>query len=323
MLRDPNLLSRPYAVREALASARIEGTQASFTDVYQAEANRDKLRRSDVIEVHAHITALEHGLSIAKKDLQFETLCIVHRVLMSRSAHPETAGQLRQHPVWLGSPTARPETAVFVPPVGEEMKCSLDDLFCFIQRPPRLPTLIKAALLHYQFLTIHPFIDGNGRIGRMLVLLYLYREGLLSVPLLYISPYLEDRRREYSDRLQAVRERGEIQEWIQFFLTAVAVQASDGVTRARQLLSLRERYRKELSGSRSRALEVVEILFTNPIVTSGLIRRALGVSNQGALNLIRSIESRGWLRDAGIAGRGGATQWVATDVLEIISESQI
>lgn len=322
MLQEPRLLMRPYAVREALASAQIEGTQASLSDVFQAEASREPPREPDIIEVTAHIKALEEGLRLAADVLNFETLCTVHATLMSDGHRGKEPGRLREGPVWLGSPTARPETAVFVPPVGKSMQRALADWEQFVADPPRLPILIRAALLHYQFLTIHPFLDGNGRVGRMLVLLFLHHERRLSVPLLYLSPYFAERRREYYDRLQAVRERGELQQWLQFFLTAVAAQANDGVLRSQRLLALRERYRAELSGSRSRAVDVVETLFMNPVVSTSLIRQQLKVTHQGALNLIRGLETRGWLKEIGSSGRGGATKWLAFDVFKVIAEEE-
>ncbi len=308
---------RPYAVREALASARIEGTQASLTQVFQAQASHGQ-PHGDVEEVASHIYALEQGLELAADRLDLDTLFKVHAMLM-KDGHGKEPGRRRSAPVWLGSPTARPETAVFVPPIEKALARSLADWEHFLSAQPRMPTLIKAALLHYQLLTIHPFLDGNGRVGRMFVLLFLRNENRISVPLLYVSPYFAARRREYYDRLQAVRERGEIQEWLQFFLTAVAAQAEDGVLRARQLLDLRESYRAELSGSRSRAIDVVETLFTNPVITTALIREKLQVTSQGALNLIRSLESRGWLADMGSSGRGGARFWLAAQVYAIIS----
>lgn len=323
MLQEPRLLARPYAVREALASARIEGTQASLTDVFQAEVNRSAPNEGDIAEVSSHVDALERGLTQSKEKLDLNIIRRLHNDLMASGRHGAKSGEFRRSPVWLGSPTARPETAIFVPPVGECMLQALLDLELFLTDPPRLPILVRAAILHYQFLTIHPFLDGNGRIGRMLVLLYLQHERRLSVPLLCVSPYFEAKRREYYDRLQAVRERGEIQQWLQFFFTAVAAQAEDGVLRARELLRLRESYRAELSGNRSRAIEVVETLFMNPVVTTATIRAKLGVTNQGALNLIRSLESRGWLSEFGSFGRGGATHWIASQVFDIIAEVEI
>ena len=177
--------------------------------------------------------------------------------------------------------------------------------------------------MHYQFLTVHPFLDGNGRAGRLLVLLFLAAESRLPVPLLYLSPFFEARRREYYDRLQAVRERGELQAWIQFFLTAVEAQANDGVDRAARLLDLRERYRTELAGSRNRASEVVELLFENPVITAAIVRDALQVSNQGALNLIRSLQARNWLVRLANVGRGGARMWLAVDVYNSIEDDRL
>jgi Fic family protein len=322
MLKDARLLMRPYAVREALASARIEGTQANLSDVYQAQVSMVTPQNRDIAEVTTHVAALEQGLSLARDGLNFAVLTKIHSILMSDHGSGSEAGKLRRVPVWLGSPTERPETAVFVPPVGRAMHRALASWVDFLENPPRLPVLIRAALMHYQFLTVHPFLDGNGRVGRMFILLFLKSESRLTVPLLYVSPYFATRRREYFDRLQAVRERGEIQQWLQFFLTAVASQAEDGVIRARELLDLREMYRAELSTSRSRAIEIVELLFTNPIITTALIRRTLEITTQGALNLIRAIESRGWLVEAGSSGRGGATRWLARDVYGIISREE-
>lgn len=317
MLQEPRLLMRPYAAREALASARIEGTQASLTQVFQAQASQVSAQ-GEVEEVAAHITALERGLELAVDHVDVRLLCKVHAMLM-KEVQGKEPGRQRSAPVWLGSPTARPETAVFVPPIGKALERALDDWEHFLLTPPRMPVLIRAALLHYQLLTIHPFLDGNGRVGRMFVLLFLRNENRVSVPLLYVSPYFAARRREYYDRLQAVRERGEIQQWLQFFLTAVAAQAEDGVLRARRLLDLRESYRAELSGSRSRATDVVETLFTNPVITTALIRENLAITGQGALNLIRSLESRGWLSPIGTSGRGGAKLWLANQIYTIIS----
>lgn len=317
MLRNPRLITRPYAAREAVASARIEGTQATLKDLLEAEAGRVPVASSDVNEIDAHIRALENGLArVATEGLSLQTLANVHGILLRKSRHAEHAGTIRREPVWVGSPTGGPETATFVPPLGDAMRRALEDWEDYLARPPRAPVLVRAAMLHYQFLTIHPFVDGNGRVGRMLVQLLLHGEGRLTAPLLYISAYFADRRREYFDRLQAVRERGEIQHWLQFFLTAVAAQAEDGVERAQRLLDLRERYRRELTGTRSRISEVVELIFENPVITAGQVRLALGVSTQGALNLIRSLEQRGWLARLGSFGRGGATYWVAPEVLQ-------
>lgn len=316
LLPNPGLLMGPYAYKEALASARIEGTQADLGDVFQA-ARRGAGRDSDVLTVQNYLRALELGLEQVNEDgaLNLTTLLKVHEVL---TADEHGAG-VRQRPVWLGSPTDRPETAVFVPPVGHSLTRSLEDWQAYLDSPPPVPPLVRAALLHYQFLTIHPFLDGNGRTGRLMVLLFLAAEGRLPVPLLYISPFFERRRREYYDRLQAVRERGAIQAWCQFFLYAIEAQANDGVARARSILELRERYRSSLAGSRNRSPEVVEMLFENPVLSSTVVREQLEVTTQGALNLIRSLEARGWLTQIGTSGRGGAVWWMAPEIFDVMS----
>jgi Fic family protein len=318
LLPNPRLLMGPYAYKEALASSRIEGTQADLEGVFQA-ARQGSERDPDVLTVQNYRRALQIGLDkVAEQGrLTLDTVKEVHEVLL---AEPRAAGSIRTRPVWLGSPTDRPETAVFVPPVGDALTEALLDWEAYLAEPPPVPVLIRACLLHYQFLTIHPFLDGNGRTGRLLVLLFLAAEGRLPVPLLYISPFFERRRREYYDRLQAVRENGEIQQWCQFFLTAVEAQANDGVSRARNIFRLRERYRSELAGSRNRSSEVVELLFENPVLTSAVVKEQLGVSTQGALNLIRSLETRQWIRQLGTGGRGGATLWVASEIFATMAD---
>ena len=232
-------------------------------------------------------------------------------------------GSFRKGPVWIGSPTDSPENAVFVPPFRNEMLKAWKDWEQFANTPQRLPTLVQCALLHYQFETIHPFLDGNGRLGRLLIVFFLVQRGSLPAPLLYISSYLEQYRREYYERLQAVREKGEVQEWLQFFFTAAAVQAQDAISRAELLHDLRERYRADLGGSRSRAPEVVDLLFINPFIVVRRVSESLGVTPQGALNLINQLEARGWLRLIGQRGRGGRNFWVAEEVLQAVSEDEV
>lgn len=312
LIRNPRILMRPYAFKESLASARIEGTQADLGGVFEAErhvAGGDP----DLLTVSRYLRALETGLGLVNDESKapdFELIRTVHTLLLGLPKREE----VRADAVWLGSPTDRPETAVYVPPIGDAVTDALADWQDYVQHPPALPTLIRAAILHYQFLTIHPFRDGNGRAGRLFVLLFLAAEGRLPTPLLYLSPFFERRRRDYYDRLQAVRERGELQQWCQFFLTAVEAQANDGVVRAGRLLELRETYRSALAGTRSRSAEVVEMLFENPIITTHAVREQLGVTAQGALNLIRSLETRGWLKQLRKAGRGGGTLWLAPEV---------
>jgi Fic family protein len=163
-------------------------------------------------------------------------------------------------------------------------------------------------------------MDGNGRLGRLMIVLHLRERGLLPAPLLYVSAYLEEHRRDYYDRLQAVRERGEMNEWIQFFLTAVAAQSEDAVQRAERLFELRASYRAQLAGNRSRAIEVVDLLFENPFITARSASERLGITSQGALNLIRLLERKEWLLEIGTIGRGGRVYWSASEIFAILNQ---
>lgn len=320
LIRDPELLIGPYITREAVASSRIEGTEASLSDVLQAEAGGNEPRTEDVAEVTRYVEATRQGLELVKTlPLTRRLICELHRTLLaSVRGTDKLPGEFRRSPVWVGSATDRPDTATYVPPLPSHIPDLFSDWERYVNEEVRVPPLIRAGLMHYQFETIHPFLDGNGRIGRLLIGLVLLEAGRLPTPLLYISGYLEMHRREYYDRLQAVRERGEVQEWLQFFLTAVTRQAEDASTRAMGIIDVRERYQHEAMRSRSRLSGVVELMMTNPFITVARVERALSVTNQGARNLIRDAEARGWLQTIESRGRGGRAWWVAREVWDVI-----
>lgn len=323
LLPNLHLLVSPYITREAVASSRIEGTQASLSEVLEANATGHVTPGSDVREVQNYIAAFNLGLQrLREVPLCLRLIREVHAVLMEGARGEERQpGELRTTPNWIGSPTDTPDNAVYVPPLPEEMGPALDDLERFLNEEARLPLLVRCALAHYQFETIHPFLDGNGRLGRLLAVFFLVRQGALPQPLLYLSAYFEAHRAEYYDRLQAVREQGSLQEWLQFFLTGIAVQATDAIERAERLADLRERYHRALVPSRSRAVEVVDMIMVNPFVTTRQVQDELGISQPGALNLVRRLERQGWLREIGTFGRGSRTYWVAPDVLTVIADA--
>lgn len=320
LIRDPELLLGPYLTREAVASSRIEGTQASLSDVLQAEASELPTQSEDIAEIKRYITATHQGYDLIDRLPITQRLILdLHRTLLAGVRGEEKLpGELRRTPVWVGSPTNSPDTAIYVPPLPSELPGLLSDWEAFVNTPGQLPPLIRCALMHYQFETIHPFLDGNGRIGRLLINLMLLEEGRLTTPLLYLSGYLEANRQEYYNRLQLVREQGQIQEWLQFFLTAVARSSEDAVARAGQLVSLREAYLDEAVKSRSNLPGLVDVIFRNPYVNVGRVERALGLTNQGARNLVREAARRGWLSEVGASGRGGKMYWVAQDLNKII-----
>lgn len=320
LIRDPELLLGPYLTQEAVASSRIEGTQASLSDVLQAEASGAPTKNEDVAEVERYIAATRQGYELVRELPITQRLILdLHKTLLSGvRGHEKSPGEFRRTPVWVGSTTESPDTATYVPPLPADLPNLIADWETFVNTPGDLPTLIRCGLMHYQFETIHPFLDGNGRIGRLLINLMLMEEGRLGTPLLYLSGFFERRRREYYARLQDVREQGTIQEWLQFFLTAVQLSSDDAVQRAEKLVRLRERYLEEASGSRSNLPALLRLMFSNPFLTVARVERNTGLTNQGARNLVKEAARRGWLEEIGTIGRGGRMYWVARELYDII-----
>jgi Fic family protein len=320
LLPNPHLLVNAYITREAVSSSRIEGTQASVTEVFDA-AVTGEAKRDDIREVSNYVLALQHGVRRLEEDdfpISLRLMKEMHKILLSSvRGQDKTPGEFRVSQNWINSPDNRPSTATFVPPPVDEMWRALDDWEKYLHdQAPRLPLLIRCALLHYQFETIHPFLDGNGRLGRLFIVLYLMDRGRMPAPLLYLSGYFDQRKSDYYDRLQHVRERGEITEWLQFFLDGVAVQAADAVDRAEQLSDLRESYRIKLRGG-SRAHEVVDLLFANPILTVRYVQEQLGVSQPGATNLLRRLAQADIVQEVG-SGSGVRHRWFASEVLKVL-----
>lgn len=320
LVRDPELLLGPYLTREAVASSRIEGTQASLSDVLQAEARGGAAGDEDIAEIERYIAATRQGYELVRHlPISQRLILELHKTLLSGVRGQERSpGSLRRTPVWVGSPTDSPDTAAYVPPLAGELPELLGDWETFVNSPGDLPTLVRCGLMHYQFETIHPFLDGNGRIGRLLINLMLLEEGRLGTPLLYLSGYLEQHRREYYDRLQGVRERGEVQQWLQFFLTAVRSAADDAVLRAEQLVDVRERYLAGAASSRSHLHALVDLIFTNPFITVARLQDRTGLTAQGARNVLKEAARRDWLTEVGSFGRGGRMLWVAPEIFAVI-----
>ncbi len=323
LVRDPELLLGPYLTREAVASSRIEGTQTSLGEVLKAEASGAPTQSEDVAEVERYVAATRQGYELVRTlPLTQRLILDLHKTLLAGVRGKEKMpGRVRTSPVWVGSPTDSPDTALYVPPLPGDLPELLQDWEEFVNTPDMNPTLIRCALMHYQFETIHPFLDGNGRIGRVLINLLLMEENRLPTPLLYISGYLEAHRQEYYTRLQEVREAGKIQEWLQFFLTAVRRSADDAVTRAERLVEIRESYLAQSVKSRSQLPALVDLIFSNPFLTVFRVQRHTGLTNQGARNLIREAQRRGWAEEIGAIGRGGRMYWVARELYSIAEEA--
>ncbi|WP_328645202.1 Fic family protein [Amycolatopsis sp. NBC_00348] len=323
LVRDPDLLIGPFVTREAVASSRIEGTRASLSDVLKAEQLNETERTNDTAEVIRYLRASRLGFDLINKlPISQRLICQIHEALMSGVRGEEKQpGTIRTSPVWIGSGTHRIEDAQYVAPLPVHIPDLLSDWEDFVNDlDSKLPVLARCALMHYQFETIHPFLDGNGRIGRLLVGLMLVNEKRLTRPLLYLSGYLENHRSEYYDRLQAVREKGEIQQWIQFFLRAVRDQALDSVKRASGIVALRERYLTESQKDRSRVAAIVPLIFRNPYISVQDVQQAVGVSDQGARDLLSKAEQYGWITKYTTIGRGGRTLWAAEEIYNIIED---
>lgn len=278
LLPDTSLFVYSYVRKEALLSAQIEGTQSSLQDLFLFETKQTPgVPLDDVREVSDYVAALEQGMAALRRGqpVSMTLLRRLHRTLLKSGRGGERSpGQLRRRQVWVGG--ERPSQARFVPPPAALVPRCLRELDDFL-RSSTLPALVKIALAHVQLETIHPFRDGNGRIGRLMVSLLLCEAELLAEPLLYVSVYLKARRREYYDRLQAVREAGDWEGWVRFFLEAVAVSSEEATTSAREILTLFERHRAQLASSPS-ALAVFDKLQARPISAVSALQRATGLT---------------------------------------------
>jgi Fic family protein len=299
-LPNPDLMVGPYLRREAVLSSRIEGTQTTLSDVYAAEADQPGLIASgDVREVQNYLAAHEYGLGrLGNFPLSLRFIRELHERLMRdvrvAARHP---GQFRTYQNFVGGATE--DSATYVGPPVPEMKRCLDDLDRFMNERSGLRPLIQMAVLHYQFEAIHPFGDGNGRVGRLLMSLFLTERGLMPQPLLYLSAYFERTRSPYYEGLMRVSTHGDWDSWIRYVLEGVRVQAEEAADLADRLLGLQARYREHLQGVHATAnsLALVDALFVNPLVTAKRAQIILGVSNPTAHATIRTLEEHGILRE--------------------------
>jgi Fic family protein len=319
----PHLLIRPFVRREAVLSSRIEGTQASLSDLYAFEARQLALfeKTSDVHEVHNYVRALEYGLErLATLPVSLRLVRELHARLMGGvRGERETPGEFRRRQNWIGPPGCRVADATSVPPPVAEMQEALRDLEGYLHETPELP-LVRLGLIHYQFEAIHPFLDGNGRIGRLLMTLLLCAWDLLPQPLLYLSAYFSERRERYYALLLDVSRKGHWEEWLVFFLEGVVSQAQDAVARAGRLWELRERYREAFQATRAAAglLQVVDLLFERPLLNTRQVETALGVTYPTAQRYIARLEGAGVLRE--VTGKKRNRVYRADAVLAAIEE---
>lgn len=320
-LPNPHLLMLPFTRLEAVLSSRIEGTQTTLADLFADEVQtRPESAPSDVQEVHNYVLALEYGLTQCRQRPPTSDLLLeLHRILMQGVAGGRASpGQFRDRAVFIGAPGMAIREASFVPPPVPEMREALGALDRFLIQDSDLPPLIRIGLVHYQFEAIHPFRDGNGRIGRLLITLLLCTWELLAQPLLYLSAFFEEYRRQYYDLLLGVSARGAWEEWLTFFLAGVRSEADDAARRARALEELRETYRRRLQEQRvpARLYHVLDLLFTRPTLTAAFLVRELGLEFPSAARYIRRLEDLRILSET--ARRTRSRMYIADEILRAI-----
>ncbi|MFQ5882744.1 MAG: Fic family protein [Candidatus Methylomirabilales bacterium] len=321
LLPNPHLLVAPYIRREAVLSSRIEGTQASLGDLFFFEAApAEPPRAPDVLEVYNYVRALECGLA-RLKDLPLSLRLVreIHARLMEgvRGAHL-TPGEFRRTQNWIGPPGCTLNEATFVPPPVHEMEEAMGVWERYLHGEPLEPPLVQCAFIHYQFEAIHPFLDGNGRVGRLLITFFLCERGHLPQPLLYLSAFFERYRDEYYRRLLAVSQEGDWSSWIDFFLRGVSEQATDAVQTSQRILDLHSAYRQRVQERRfpGPTLSILDDLFVNPYVTITSARRKYGVNFHTAQAAIDLLLEASILRE--ITGRRRNRIYCAEELLRTI-----
>lgn len=324
-LPNPHLLIGPFIRREAVLSSRIEGTQASLSDLLFFEASGAIDPKSpDVQEVSNYVRAMEYGLARLKKfPVSLRLFRELHEHLMAGVRGDRlTPGEFRRSQNWIGPAGCTLMDATYVPPPVDEMHDALGQLEQYLHAPSALPLLIRLAGIHYQFEAIHPFLDGNGRIGRLLMTLLLCSEGALSEPLLYLSAYFEQRREDYYRLLLGVSQAGRWDEWISFFLQGVAEQSKDAIGRSEQLLTLWQTYRATLQSARSSALQLqlVDELFSYPAITIGQAAKRLNVTQRSAQLNVEKLVRKGILREE--TGKKRNRVFMAPEIIKIIEASR-
>ena len=305
LIPNPHLLIGPHLRLEAVLSSRIEGTKTDVSQLLRYEAGQTPPpdEADDAREVRNYVVAMEHGLQRVRAGFPVSVRLLreMHELLLSgvRGQH-RRPGELRTSPVWIGGNALA--DAVFVPPPPQEMGVALSDLERFLHERD-LPLLVQLALAHYQFEVIHPFLDGNGRIGRLLIPLMLVLRGALPEPLLYLSAYFEQHRSEYYDHLLLTSQRGDLMPWLGFFLYGVRRQARDAEERTVRLVELQHKMRSELleEGRPNSVVRLAEHLFSTPIVTAARAESLLGVTRPTAHSAIDALVERGDLHE--VTGR--------------------
>lgn len=321
----PHVVIRPFIRKEAVFSSQIEGTRTSFQDFLSFEAGQLSLfgDLSDAREVGNYVRSLDYGLErLETLPLSIRLIREIHSILMQGvRGRQMTPGEVRRSQNWIGRPGETLEKARFVPPPVEEMHICLADLERFIHEESDLPPLLRVGLIHYQFEAIHPFLDGNGRVGRLLVTFLLVAWQLLSQPLLYLSNFIEANRQEYYERLLAVSQRGDWEGWLLFYLEGVRSQAEDASQRITRLQQLRLAYQARFAHERTREklARMIDYLISSPITSISLAQESLDMGSFTTIQrYIQKLEALGMVRE--VTGQDRNRIYRAEEILRVLEE---
>lgn len=314
-----------YVRKEAVLSSQIEGTQASINDLLKAEAKVfDADAPQDVDEVINYVKAMNHGLArLPDLPLSVRLIKEIHEHLLDgvrgRNLQP---GELRRSQNWIGPQGSTLMTATFVPPPHQQAALALGELEKFLHQDDHIPALVKIGLAHAQFETIHPFLDGNGRIGRLLITFFLCQQGILQKPVLYLSHFFKQNRTEYYEHLQKIRDDGEWENWLKFFLKGVASVAIQATETARQIVSLREQHRTSITNnfgsSGANGARLLEHLYKRPTLSVNAAKDLLGISYPNANNLVEKFRTGGILFE--VTGNTRNRQFLYTPYIDLFSK---
>ncbi len=323
VLPNSDLFIAMYVKKEALLSSQIEGTQASLEGVLEFEA--DLTPKEDVNEIKDvinYIKALNYGMSrLNELPMSLRLIREIHKNLLegTRGAN-RNPGEFREFQNYIGTPGASLNEAIFVPPPPDMVIPAMEELEKFFHKKDGIPPLVKIALIHAQFETIHPFLDGNGRVGRLLITFYLYWKGILSRPLLYLSFYLKKNRAVYYDLLMKVRREGAWEDWIKFFLKGISETSQEAANTAREIIKLKDGLITKLyenSIASVYAVKLIDLLFEKPVISTKDVVEKLKVSTVTANELVRRFVTIGILRE--ITGKQRYKKYIFTDYVEIIA----
>jgi cell filamentation protein, protein adenylyltransferase len=324
LIPSPDLLRRPALRREAQSTSALEGTYAPFADVLAADQDDRQHLSAEVREILNFERMAELAFSWPEdRPMTLGMLGELQRTLVQGTAGElSDAGGLRDRIVVIGAPGRRFDEARFVPPPhGDQLRAGVEGMLGWINQPPNLPTVVQAALAHYQFETLHPYSDGNGRLGRLLVIVQLLRGAVIREPLLVVSPWFEQRRAQYQDALLALSLNGGWDAWIGFFAEGVAASAAESQIKVEHLVALQEdlRSRVQKAGKRGLAERLAADLVGHPYVTPPEIASRYGVSKQGAHNATKTLLDLGILEVAGYRASSNASLYVAPEVVDAAS----